>query len=299
MAFIGYIVAFIGLIASLITIYDLVNKLDLNKIELRSLWKKIRPSLVKIWSSAIVVGVILGIVSFSYQPDKDEIDTTLNRIGNYFRGPFDHSGDPPVTCLANDKLGFLSVNPNASLSHKDWIGDVPTGLSVSFQIQTRPITVSEFKDYVASGPRQSFLKSLEGSTWKIAGDHDPAVDIPWAVAQDYGRWITATAKDGCQYRLPTLAEWRQAVMALAHANDDPERDFFYGEFQWGMLEWTEDPCDNKGRVSVGSEWRKENEDDGKNASVPAATCLGSDHVKDGFFRQGFRLVRVPDEGIDE
>lgn len=244
----------------------------------------------KIWALIVAIGVIFGILGTNVFDVKDKMGAWVQ---DYFGNFPNHSEDPSVACLANTKPGFLTVDPNVPLSHKEWIGDTPTKLSEPFQIQIRPVTISEFKIYVASKPRQSFPDSLEGSTWRIGSDHDPANDIPWIVAQDYGKWITETVNDGCRYRLPTRDEWRQAVAALARSDDDPERDLFYGEFQWGMLEWTQDPCENGGRISVGSEWRKDNENDGKKSLVPAATCLAPHHVKNGFLKQGFRLVRVP------
>ncbi|MCB2261547.1 MAG: hypothetical protein LGR52_01170 [Candidatus Thiosymbion ectosymbiont of Robbea hypermnestra] len=264
----------------------------------KSFWNKIRSKFLwwERWSlRKKITALITALITFSLIsiPLIADVITILK----HFEKPNNHIGDysenPSVTCLANDKRGFLSVDPKASLSHREWIGDDPTRISKPFQIQARLVTVSELRAYVASKPSQAVLDSLGRSTWEIADNREPARDIPWVVAQDYGKWITKTTDDGCRYQLPDINQWRQAVAALAHSDDDPEWGLFYGEFRWGMREWTEDSCDEGGRRSVGYEWRQDNEDDGNKAQIPAATCLGPHHVEDGFQKQGFRLIRAP------
>lgn len=194
----------------------------------------------------------------------------------------------------------MDGNATIPASAKQWIGENAVPVHTSFEIMDAAITVAEFRRYVTADVLPTIKARLSQSGWDIGGDDDPVKDIPWAAAQGYAEWLSDHSKDGCHFRLPTLAEWRLTVATLASFKHGATGAGTNQGFHWGMLEWTADICRGGGRYSIGTAWVSANDDmgSGHSAFVPMAHCLATQHVDDGFPGQGFRLVRVVGKKID-
>ncbi len=68
---------------------------------------------------------------------------------------------------------------------------------------------------------------------RFNGLSQPVVGVTWYEATAYCRWLTAALADGCEYRLPTEAEWERAA-----------RGPHGWRYPWGD-DWVKDRCNSK------------------------------------------------------
>lgn len=112
-------------------------------------------------------------------------------------------------CVAKNKRSAESMDcdPEANITetprHQVFIS--------AFQLSRTPVTVAQFKQFIAAAGRTDLLSNGEFEKWNNQGDDAPVLMINWDDSQDFIDWLNKA--DGGGWRLPSEAEWEYACRA--------------------------------------------------------------------------------------
>jgi formylglycine-generating enzyme required for sulfatase activity len=163
---------------------------------------------------------------------------------------------PPVRAAVGETLGWIG-DPRYPRDLKGFIPveggryNLSTGTITikAFELGRYPVTNAWFAEFInAGGYRTEEYWTEEGLKWlkEAKQTHPmywdvrnwrcpnaPVVGVSWYEADAFTKWLTATSKDGHDYRLPSEAEWEAAAAGKEGR-----------VYPWGN-EWASDRCNTR------------------------------------------------------
>lgn len=154
---------------------------------------------------------------------------------------------PPMVTIPAGELKPFWISP----SEKD--GEVPPLKIVAFQVMSRPVTNSDFIQFLNKNPewRKSKVKRVfaeQGYLDQFASDLEVKKGVRLNAPVNFVSWFAAQAYcESLEMRLPTLAEWEYIGIA-SETKADASSD---AEFLNRILEWYAEPRSGEGLPSTG------------------------------------------------